>query len=153
MKRLDEEVVSASRSEPQILANYSFLIKESMDVTELSHFIHGSVKQHDAKNCLFSSKAWRSTNQSHKTYYNSLGSVPAWQHTRFPLSTGQPYKNRYKCSYIWKVLRLTTPTGDPDFSPSLFRQSSNLSQVPRWTLYKPFDFICIMSTKLSSRFI
>jgi hypothetical protein len=51
MKRLDEEVVSASRSEPQILANYSFPIKESMDVTELSHFTHGSVKQHDDKNC------------------------------------------------------------------------------------------------------
>jgi hypothetical protein len=41
---MDEEGVSTSRIKPLLLANYSGLIKVSMDVTDLTHFIHGSVK-------------------------------------------------------------------------------------------------------------
>jgi len=44
MKREDDEVISTSRSEPQLLPNYSFLIKVSMVVILLTHFKQDSVK-------------------------------------------------------------------------------------------------------------
>jgi hypothetical protein len=68
-------------------------------------------------------------NRSHKTYYNSPDSVPCWQDIHFPLLTGLLYKNRYMYSYIWMVLRLTIPTGNLDYSLSLFRL--NLKAFPR----------------------
>jgi hypothetical protein len=73
-------------------------------------------------------------NQSLKTYYSSLDSVPSWQDIPFPLFTGQLYKNRYKYSYIWKVLRLTIPTGDLDLSLSLFRQKRKSFPRPKMKL-------------------
>jgi hypothetical protein len=44
MKGEDEEVISTSRSEPQLLPNYSFLIKLWMVVTKPTHFKYDSVK-------------------------------------------------------------------------------------------------------------
>jgi hypothetical protein len=44
MKREDEEVIWTSRSEPQLLPNYSFLIKMSIVITKLTNFKLDSVK-------------------------------------------------------------------------------------------------------------
>lgn len=44
MKREYEGVISTSRSESQLLPNYSFPIKVSMVITQQTHFKHDSVK-------------------------------------------------------------------------------------------------------------